>query len=73
MSFVKCIKCGEEYDSFGRGPDENYCDNCLEGGKKEIENKKRESEKFERDQENLRNKILKIIQFHFLLIKKTTI
>ena len=60
MSFVKCIKCGEEYDSFGRGPDETYCDNCLEGGKKEIENKKRESEKFERDQENLRNEILKV-------------
>ena len=39
MSFVMCQMCGAEYDNFGRGPDENYCDNCLDKGKQINEQK----------------------------------
>ena len=34
-----CQMCGAEYDNFGRGPDENYCDNCIGKGKKINEQK----------------------------------
>lgn len=39
MSFVMCQMCGAEYDNFGRGPDENYCDNCIGKGRKINEQK----------------------------------
>ena len=61
MSFRKCSKCNKEYDSFGRGPDEDYCDDCLAEGRQKNESKKAEINKEINKQEEealiLKNKI----------------
>ena len=57
MSFRKCSKCNKDYDSFGRGPDEDYCDDCLVEGRQKNELKIEEINKQEKEALILKNKI----------------
>ena len=57
MSFKKCSKCKKEYDSFGRGPDEDFCDDCIEEGRQKNKSKEEEIKKKEEEALILRNKI----------------
>ena len=57
MSFVMCQMCGAEYDNFGRGPDENYCDNCLDKGKQINEQKEMDRNEAKKRHDELQLKI----------------
>ena len=45
MSFKKCSKCKKEYDSFGRGPDEDFCDDCIEEGRQKNKSNDKRTKK----------------------------
>lgn len=57
MSFVMCQLCGNEYDNFGRGPDENYCDKCLDKGKQINQDKETERNESKKRHDELLEKI----------------